>query len=930
MASSTNQYIRQVLHHQESPPAVQARFFYTSPLAIDDPLSPLPPPAVAGATVSRAPHPFSEYDNTALDKAWHELKGKILKYNEERGEKSQPARPSEEQEELKRQEKGKGTESARTDTLQVIGSRSRPASRSDASSRERRSADAFRQQQRGTQLSSSVGADVRTDIKTSLQALDGPALGPDAEVADVTGTPFIRAPSRRYLQPSERDRSSSRSRPQPHAVDSYVWDDAQALPDIEPQAQKRKAKHADGPSNKVAVGISRLHHVAMPELQLEPIYWRPVHDIAPVFRGTWFYKDTMLPVETAVANMLEAGYTELRPWSETWKDELRSAVDVGAAGEVKILHRLWPEQTKRLESRPGTSRGEMIGMVSETLVTTEPETPETQRDRAVEAACDIIDISAGVDGADNKAAGTNKWGASGTVRTYATAGVIYANATEAHILKPNLQPSSYYGRRPLANYINKGRKLGIAVVRGFDQAAWDKLHPPKKGAKMAKAREGVSTSQSGAPPNTRRKSDAELAQSERAKVTDLVLVIHGIGQKLSERMESFHFTHAINAFRREVSVELGTDAVKAKLRKDAGGIMVLPVNWRHGLSFEEGGYRDGPEDPTANEFTLKDITPETLPSVRNIVSDVMLDIPYYLSHHQPKMIAAVIKEANRIYKLWCTNNPGFSESGRVHIIAHSLGSVMAVDILSRQPTHLPQQLEDPTVVDLNAEPPLTHLLFNTSALFLCGSPAGFFLLLKKASLQPRLDKHKFGSDKSSNTPVVCGMQDTYGCLAVDNIYNIINPYDPVSYRLNAAVDATYSQTLKTAWIPSATSSWFSSSASGSSWFYSTPEGGGLSVKAPALPRLPSNVELETHNFSREEIAEQRMFLLNDNGQIDFMLKYGGGPLEIQYLTMLGAHSSYWILRDFTRMIVLECGRELGREGALMGMRAVKRKVQLTP
>lgn len=213
------------------------------------------------------------------------------------------------------------------------------------------------------------------------------------------------------------------------------------------------------------------------------------------------------------------------------------------------------------------------------VVDTVPDTPEKQRDRAIEAACDVIDISAGVDGSDNKAAGNNTWGAYGTVRTYSTAGVIYANATEAHILKPNLQPSSYYGRRPLANYINKGRKLGVQVVRGFDQAAWDKLYPPKKSAKMAKAMDGVSTSQSGAPPKKRQKADAELAQSERAKVSDLVLVIHGIGQKLSERMESFHFTHAINAFRREVSVELGTDAVKAQLRKDAGGIMVLPVSW---------------------------------------------------------------------------------------------------------------------------------------------------------------------------------------------------------------------------------------------------------------------------------------------------------------------------------------------------------------
>ena len=77
-------------------------------------------------------------------------------------------------------------------------------------------------------------------------------------------------------------------------------------------------------------------------------------------RATWFYKDTLLPVEPPVANMLEAGYTELQPWTETWRDELNSAVEVGAAGETKILHKLWPDPlAAKPESRPSTSRTEM-------------------------------------------------------------------------------------------------------------------------------------------------------------------------------------------------------------------------------------------------------------------------------------------------------------------------------------------------------------------------------------------------------------------------------------------------------------------------------------------------------------------------------------------------------------------------------------------
>jgi DDHD domain len=58
-----------------------------------------------------------------------------------------------------------------------------------------------------------------------------------------------------------------------------------------------------------------------------------------------------------------------------------------------------------------------------------------------------------------------------------------------------------------------------------------------------------------------------------------------------------------------------------------------------------------------------------------------------------------------------------------------------------------------------------------------------------------------------------------------------------------------------------------------------------------------------------------MYLLNDNGQIDWYLQ-GGGGLENQYLNMLGAHSSYWESRDFVRFLVCEVGRVPGKGGLL--------------
>jgi hypothetical protein len=176
-----------------------------------------------------------------------------------------------------------------------------------------------------------------------------------------------------------------------------------------------------------------------------------------------------------------------------------------------------------------------------------------------------------------------------------------------------------------------------------------------------------------------------------------------------------------------------------------------------------------------------------IPAVRNLIGDVMLDIPYYLSHHKEKMVKAVICEANRVYRLWCNNNPGFEKEGRVHIIAHSLGTALSMDILSKQPTH--------TVYDPNPAPPQSsgssgwgkrknrdsaivqddeHFIFDTTNIFFCGSPAGFFLLLNRSGLLPRKGRRKPGSFGEDKDPGVAGQAGKYGCMAVDNVYNILH------------------------------------------------------------------------------------------------------------------------------------------------------------
>ena len=483
-------------------------------------------------------------------------------------------------------------------------------------------------------------------------------------------------------------------------------------------------------------------------IQMGPIYWDPVHDVSSVVRGTWFYKSTMFPVEADLANQIEEGYEYMKPWTPTYVDELNSCMEIGPEAELKVVHRIWPpEDSLADQGRPGTAKSKqsLLHAAADQL-----SQEEQDRQQAI--------VNARL--AENKAAGVLD-GFEYPGRLFAKSSIIYANGRDAQILKSSQLPSVAKGRKPLGS-IRKGRAIGIPVVRGFDVQAWEKLYPPQK--KMVAARPNAQTFTNATVTSQNVKSCPACENAEeRLKPTDLILVIHGIGQKLSERVESFHFTHAINAFRRQVNVELDSNNVITPwLRHDLGSVMVLPINWRSTLKLEDGGgleldpkSEDG--DRAKNTFSLQDITPESIPAVRGLISDVMLDIPYYLSHHKPKMIEAVIREANRVYRLWCINNPGFQRNGRVHLLAHSLGSVMALDILSNQPTKLPESVDFKTTTARS-----DMFEFDTKSLFFCGSPAGFFLLLNHAPLLPRQGREKSDTEGEDMGTGVAGQAGSFG------------------------------------------------------------------------------------------------------------------------------------------------------------------------
>ncbi|CAF9940783.1 MAG: hypothetical protein ALECFALPRED_008859 [Alectoria fallacina] len=364
---------------------------------------------------------------------------------------------------------------------------------------------------------------------------------------DTSGTPFLRIPSRGR---GSRSRPRSRSPDPPHSTAELRQADGSQSPEdyhpkksssLRPTFPRSSSTHSsddedgsrlDNGSRRhssrrkqpkiqvpeeayVAVGMLRLHVVHMPSLKMGPIYWDPVHDVSSVIRGTWFFKDSMMPVESDLANRIEEGYEYIRPWTPAYIEELDSCMKVGPEAELKLIHKLGSDGPTADQTRPATgkSRRSLLGTATTELG------PEGQRRQQAMVVAEMT---------ENKAAGVLD-GFTSSHKELADASIIYANDRDAQILRISQIPSVSRGRKPLGN-IRKGKAVGIPVVRGFDMKAWQKLHPPTKEAaavvQAKKVAQEIKKAGTISPVEPMSCVACESAD-ERPKPTDLVLVIHG-------------------------------------------------------------------------------------------------------------------------------------------------------------------------------------------------------------------------------------------------------------------------------------------------------------------------------------------------------------------------------------------------------------------
>ncbi|BGP49361.1 hypothetical protein JCM10450v2_005249 [Rhodotorula kratochvilovae] len=739
----------------------------------------------------------------------------------------------------------------------------------------------------------------------------------------------------------------------------------------------------------VPVGLDNLFTVSLYSRILYPAFW---HGTAVrVHLSHWFYAPPSIapnaaslpshkikpyPVDPSLSASLDRAYAAIRPWDTAYDAELSSALRGGGEAQKRLAVPLGVINEAGTDENLGievifesASRGRvyskgMMGSMSKSfwssgkalgggqvVIRGWDAMKEYLKEKATKKAAGKAPPADAVSATPESTPRKPRERSNSSSST-ATAGS--AKATDSPAPKRPESPARSESPAPGLFASLRNRIIGAPAPSDGAEAS---AQPPAAGR--------TSLDGEGKVPNDTQEA-LQLREEEIGVADELVLVIHGIGQNLAQTYDSFSFLYAVNAFRSTCTSLSQSDALSPLLNGKRA--QFIPVLWRGDLNFDEVDESlDAADEHLANRFSLDDIEVKgSVPFLRQVVSGLVLDVPLYLSPpHKARMIRSVVKEANRIYRLFVRRNPEFEKrGGKVSIIAHSLGSCLAADILSTQPTRVanpaasiprtpgPSPRAQPAPPAAGDEGELTFA-FDTHVLVLVGSPLGFFLHLGKGQLIARAGRER---TQGVGRDIALDRAGRYGCLSCDTVYNVYHEADPVAFCLNAAVDARYAKLIKPVAIPSSTqtllqnlsdayhrvsrildvsSLWGGASAAAAptqaekdAKEQATKTGeaqAALAAEAKAaanaaadadagaagkkrrpggMKRLPS--ERPKFGMGKAEFewvarAEKRMRALNPGATVDYFLPAEG----LNHIDALTAHQDYWTDRRFSTFVLTQ-------------------------
>ncbi|KAF2011943.1 DDHD-domain-containing protein [Aaosphaeria arxii CBS 175.79] len=600
------------------------------------------------------------------------------------------------------------------------------------------------------------------------------------------------------------------------------------------------------PTTKVPVNEDFLFDVEIETRELVPAYWLgPVYEVK---RGSWFTQDGA-PVDENLATQLEEGYLKIKPWRLVNTTEKRSASQTRA-------------RPVSLNVKPGDDYRKLLG---ERNSTSNPVTPKS--------SFDSLKGEAAKQASGDKQAGESSPDHSSfddVNRTHRLFGshmnsiVTYQDDSTAWLLTDDLL--SRMGSTLYQRFAGGAHYAGYKYIRGYVDPAKKKEAKPAKEEKEKPAQQSSdsplaygeaakSASEGGSdtegeteapesPAETRRKtlerqvsslitsSKEDAAQQEEEirkreekemredykdqnkgeqerEIEHLVLVTHGIGQRLGIRMESINFIHDVNTLRKTLKAVYANSsdlqALNSEVESESKNsrVQVLPICWRHLLDFPQQSLKHnrkehdlGDIDFEDNEYpNLEDITVEGVPAVRNLLTDLALDILLYQSPaYKGHLSRIVLEECNRIFKLFKERNPTFN--GKVSLVGHSLGSAIMFDILCQQRVGMSGKRR-------SSDAPL-QFDFEVEDFYALGSPTGLFQMLKGRTIAARPSSATFVAPETPKSPLddpfasssqaqsERAFEITTSSPLCKQIFNIFHPTDPIGYRLEPLISPAMS------------------------------------------------------------------------------------------------------------------------------------------
>lgn len=465
--------------------------------------------------------------------------------------------------------------------------------------------------------------------------------------------------------------------------------------------------------------------------------------------------------------------------------------------------------------------------------------------------------------------------------------------------------------------------------------------------------------------------DDEIA----GRVDHLVLVVHGIGEmlrtidlfglaipNLSSIIDCCAFLRKNHSEVQDAHFAHMYPSAAAGLSTSTGRVEYLPVEWHEAFTILSQR-RLHPEDESrdrkhaqsrshntgdlargsrsgfqGDQVMIRDISLRTIPNMREFANDTLLDVLYFMSpEHHDVIIDIVTSEMNTVVDRFRRLT---SFNGRVSIVGHSLGSIIAWDILSHQVKvetkpgipDVPSQKSIDSIAGYMTpstemsyiygyEPEVTsqasyssqmagtmnlvttrvpsyaypQLEFDADNFFLLGSPVAVFLMIR-----------------NQRKPLA----EDFALPGCRRVFNIFHPYDPVAYRLEPCIDprnADIEPTIMTHWnggfrVHYQTKRLWRKFID-TTWQTQQNVVEAFEARMAAMGLIDSAVnsmiddDMSSSDISAESRANRvTTGALNQGRRIDYMLQEKEIENANEYVAALAAHSSYWIEKDLSLFV----------------------------